>query len=434
MELSGWGKYPHIDSEVLYPLDPKDVLRRICDTAHSPLIARGLGRSYGDSALAGRVVSTRYLNHLLSFDESTGVLSCAAGVSFADILSVFLPRGWFPPVTPGTKFVTVGGAIASDIHGKNHHRDGSFTDHVRRLSIATVSDGIVACSPEQRPELFRATCAGMGLTGVILDATFGLKPVKSAYIDATLLKADTLEEALELFTVHQEVSYSVAWMDCVSPGGSRGRCVVMLGEHADQGGLGLGSRRGLVVPADLPSWVLNRPVMRAFNALYYKRLKKKRTDRRLHYERFFYPLDGLRHWNRLYGKAGFTQYQFVLPTEASLAGLKTVLGRIAASRHAPALAVLKAFGKGNANFLSFPMEGCTLALDFRLDAGVFDVLNELDRIVLDYGGRVYLTKDVRMSADTLRHSYPDWHALTRVRQAVGADTVLHSLQSQRLGL
>ena len=434
MELSGWGKYPRIDSEVLYPLDPKDVLRRICDTAHSPLIARGLGRSYGDSALAGRVVSTRYLNHLLSFDESTGVLSCAAGVSFADILSVFLPRGWFPPVTPGTKFVTVGGAIASDIHGKNHHRDGSFTDHVRRLSIATVSDGIVACSPEQRPELFRATCAGMGLTGVILDATFGLKPVKSAYIDATLLKADTLEEALELFRFHHGVSYSVAWMDCVSPGGSRGRCVVMLGEHADQGGLGLGSRRGLVVPADLPSWVLNRPVMRAFNALYYKRLKKKRTDRRLHYERFFYPLDGLRHWNRLYGKAGFTQYQFVLPTEASLAGLKTVLGRIAASRHAPALAVLKAFGKGNANFLSFPMEGCTLALDFRLDAGVFDVLNELDRIVLDYGGRVYLTKDVRMSAETLRHSYPDWSALTRVRQAVGADTVLHSLQSQRLGL
>ncbi len=434
MELSGWGRYPRIDAEVLYPLDPQDVLSRLRGTAQSPLIVRGLGRSYGDSALSARVLSTRYLNHLLSFDESTALLTCAAGVSFADILSVFVPRGWFPPVTPGTKFVTVGGAIASDIHGKNHHRDGSFTDHVRRLTIATVSDGIVACSPEQRPELFHATCGGMGLTGVILDATFGLKPVKSAYIDATLLKADSLEEAVELFRLHHEASYSVAWMDCVSPGDSRGRCVVMLGEHADQGGLSLGSRRGLVVPVDLPGWVLNRYAMRAFNALYYKRLRKKRTDRRLHYERFFYPLDGLRHWNRLYGKAGFTQYQFVLPTEASLAGLKAVLGRIAASRHAPALAVLKAFGKGNANFLSFPMEGCTLALDFRLDAGVFELLNELDSIVLDHGGRVYLTKDVRMSAETLRHSYPGWHALTRVRKAVGADTVFHSLQSQRPGL
>ncbi len=434
MELSGWGQYPRIDSEVLYPLDPKDVLRRLRSTAQGPLIARGLGRSYGDSALSARVVSTRYLHHLLSFDESTGVLRCAAGVSLADILSVFVPRGWFPPVTPGTKFVTVGGAIASDIHGKNHHRDGSFSDHVRCLTIATVSDGIVSCSREQRPELFHATCGGMGLTGVILDATFGLKPVKSAYIDVTLLKADTLEEAVELFRLHHEVAYSVAWMDCVSPGGSRGRCVVMLGEHADQGGLGLGNRRGLAVPVDLPGWVLNRPVMRVFNVLYYKRLKKKRTDRRMHYERFFYPLDGLRHWNRLYGKAGFTQYQFVLPTEASLEGLKTVLGRIAASGHTPALAVLKVFGKGNANFLSFPMEGCTLALDFRLDAGVFELLNELDRIVLDHGGRVYLTKDVRMSAETLRHGYPGWQNLARVRKAVGADTVLHSLQSRRLEL
>ena len=237
MELSGWGRYPRIDSEVLHPLDPKDALSRLCGTAQGPLIARGLGRSYGDSALSARVFSTRYLNHLLSFDESTGVLSCAAGVSFADLLSVFVPRGWFPPVTPGTKFVTVGGAIASDIHGKNHHRDGSFTDHVRRLTLATVSDGIVECSREQRPELFHATCGGMGLTGVILDATFGLKPVKSAYIDATLLKADSLEEALELFRLHREVSYSVAWMDCVSPGSSRGRCVVMLGEHAEQGTL-----------------------------------------------------------------------------------------------------------------------------------------------------------------------------------------------------
>ena len=434
MEVSGWGRYPRIDAEVLSPLDPQAVLSRLRGPAQRPLIARGLGRSYGDSALSARVISTRYLNHLLSFDESSGALTCASGVSFSDLLSVFLPRGWFPPVTPGTKFVTVGGAIASDIHGKNHHRDGSFTDHVSRLTLATVSDGIVECSRHKRPELFHATCGGMGLTGVILDATFGLKSVKSAYIEAALLKAASLEEAVELFQVHQAASYSVAWMDCVSPGSAHGRAVVMLGEHADHGGLVPGNRRGLVVPLDLPGRVLNRHVIRAFNALYYHRLRKKRTDRRLHYESFFYPLDGLGHWNRLYGKAGFTQYQFVLPTEASLDGLRAVLRRIAASRHAPALAVLKAFGKGNANFLSFPMAGCTLALDFRLAAGVTDLLDELDCIVLDHGGRVYLTKDARLSADTLRASYPGWQALAQVRQAVGADTVLHSLQSQRLEL
>ena len=204
MELSGWGKYPTIASEVLHPLNTEDVLKRISDKAHNPLIARGLGRSYGDSALAPHVISTRYLNHLLRFDGSTGVLTCAAGVSFADILLVFVPKGWFPPVTPGTKFVTVGGAIASDIHGKNHHREGSFTDHVSCLKMATVSDGIVECSRERHPELFHATCGGMGLTGIILEATFRLKPIESAYINETTLKAESLEEALELFAIHPQ--------------------------------------------------------------------------------------------------------------------------------------------------------------------------------------------------------------------------------------
>jgi len=434
MELSGWGKYPTINAEVFHPLTPEEVLRRLCDNPRNPLIARGLGRSYGDSSLAPHVISTRYLDHLLSFDESSGVLTCSAGVSFADILSVLVPRGWFPPVTPGTKFVTVGGSIASDIHGKNHHREGSFTDHVSRLKIATVSDGIVECSRERHPELFLATCGGMGLTGVILEATFRLKPIKSAYINATLLKANNLAETLELFAIHQNALYSVAWMDCVSPGRALGRSVVILGEHSDQGGLTPGKSRRLVAPVNMPSWILNRSAIRAFNALYYNRLKKKQTARRLHYERFFYPLDGIRHWNRLYGKAGFTQYQFVLPKETSLEGLGAVLGRIAASQHSPTLAVLKAFGKGNANYLSFPMEGCTLALDFRLDTSVFNLLNELDSIVLDYGGRVYLTKDMRMSAEMLKQSYSGWQALTKVRKTVGADTVLHSLQSQRLGL
>ncbi len=434
MELSGWDKYPTINAQVFHPLTPEDVLRCIGGNPHNPLIARGLGRSYGDSSLAPHVISTRYLDHLLSFDEYSGVLTCSAGVSFAHILSVFVPKGWFPPVTPGTKFVTVGGAIASDIHGKNHHLEGSFTDHVSCLKIATVSDGIVECSRERHPELFQATCGGMGLTGVILEATFGLKPIKSAYIDETTLKAKTLEEALDLFAIHHNASYSVAWLDCSSSGRSLGRSVVMLGEHSAQGGLTPGKSLTLIVPVDMPSFVLNRYTIRAFNALYYNLLRKKRTERRIHYEPFFYPLDGIRHWNRLYGKNGFTQYQFVIPKQASLEGLTTVLERIAASKHASALAVLKAFGKNNINHLSFPMEGCTLALDFKLDTGLFELLNELDSIVLDYGGRVYLTKDVRMSAEMFKRSYPRWQSFMKVRKAYGADRVFHSLQSQRLGL
>ena len=434
MQLSGWGNSPTISAEVFYPLTPEDVLRRICDNPQKPFIARGLGRSYGDSSLASHVISARYLDHLLSFDESSGVLTCSAGVSFADILSVFVEKGWFPPVTPGTKFVTVGGAIASDIHGKNHHREGSFTDHVSGLKIATVSDGIVECSRERHPQLFHATCGGMGLTGVILEATFRLKSIESAYIDATLLKAANLAEALELFAIHQNAPYSVAWIDCVSPGRLRGRSVVMLGEHANYGGLTLDKSPKLVVPVNMPNFVLNRYSIRTFNALYYNRLRKKQTARRPHYERFFYPLDGILHWNRLYGKDGFTQYQFALPEEASLEGLTVVLERVTASPYAPVLAVLKVFGKGNANYLSFPMEGCTLALDFKLDTGLFKLLNELDSIVLDYGGRVYLTKDMCMSAEMFKQGYPDWQAFMKVRKAYGADQVFHSLQSQRLGL
>ncbi len=432
MELSGWGRYPSIDAEVSHPITPQDALTRICDNGQNPLIARGRGRSYGDSSLAAHVINTRYLNHLLSFDESSAVLSCAAGVSFADILSVFVPKGWFPPVTPGTQFVTIGGAIASDVHGKNHHLEGSFTDHVLALKIATVSDGIVECSRERRGELFHATCGGMGLTGLILEASFRLKPIPSAYINETTLKAKHLEEALELFDVHHTAPYSVAWIDCSSSGRSLGRSVVMVGEHAERGGLSTGKHGRLTVPLDMPSRVLNRYSIRAFNTLYY--MRKKQTHRLIHYRPFFYPLDGIRHWNRLYGKNGFLQYQFVLPRGASLTGLTAVLRRIAAAGRVSFLTTLKALGASNAHLLSFPLEGCTLALDFRLDREVFDLLNELDRIVLDHGGRVYLTKDGRMSAQTFKQSYPRWPAFMQVRHAYGADTVFHSLQSQRLGL
>lgn len=434
MELTGWGKYPAIDSEVIYPLSASKLLNGISSGPMSAQIARGLGRSYGDSSLAPRVISTAYLNHFVRFDKTAGLLTCSAGVSLRDVLAVFVPEGWFLPVTPGTKFVTIGGAIASDVHGKNHHLVGGFSDYVTSLKIATITEGVVECSHNQRPELFRATCGGMGLTGVVLEATIKLLPIQSAYIEESIIKANNLDEALSLFEAHRESTYSVAWIDCLSSGKSLGRSLLMLGEHAQTGELTAGKGAKLTIPVDLPGLLLNRYTIQAFNALYYKRVTKNHAMRRVHYESFFYPLDGVHQWNRMYGKNGFIQYQFVLPKEAGLEGMTSLLERIADSKRGSFLAVLKAFGPANDNYLSFPMEGYTLALDFKLESGLFELLDELDVIVGDYGGRIYLAKDARMSGEMFKQGYPNWHEFLEVRNQYDPDKLFGSLQSQRLGL
>ncbi len=434
MELTGWGRYPVIDAQVVTPRSGGDIAGNLSDCPQTALIPRGLGRSYGDSSLAPRVLSTASLDHCLEFDEATGLLTCGAGLSVEEILNIFVPGGWFPPVTPGTKFVTVGGAVASDVHGKNHHLDGSFTDHVSALKVATVTDGVVECSRELRPELFHATCGGMGLTGVVLEATFKLKRINSALINQTTIKARNLEESMALFEEHHHTLYSTAWIDCLSTGKSLGRSLLMLGEHAGRGALTVGRRRRISVPFNMPGIALNPLLVHIFNALYYHRVTRRRSTRAVHYDPFFYPLDSIHQWNRMYGGSGFIQYQFVLPKEAGLTGVSAVLRRIAASKRGSFLAVLKAFGKGNDNYLSFPMEGYTLALDFKLDAGLFALLDELDSVVLDYGGRLYLTKDAHMSEAMFKRGYPRWEQFMEVRARYGANRRYHSLQSKRLGL
>ena len=434
MKLTGWGKYPTLESKTINPYCIKDVLKVISSKSSSTLVARGLGRSYGDSALAPSVINTTYLNHLIQFNQNSGLLKCYAGISLAGILDVFVPKGWFLPVTPGTKFVTIGGAIASDVHGKNHHLEGSLTEHVTSIKIATVAEGVIECSQELHPELFRATCGGMGLTGVILEATLKLKPIHSSYINKTIIKARNLEEALELFEEYQDRTYSVAWIDCLSMGKSLGRSLLMLGEHANEGNFIPGKSSKVTIPVEMPSLLLNRYSIQAFNTLYYHRVTKNYSDQVVHLESFFYPLDGIHQWNRLYGKNGFLQYQFVLPKEAGVNGIMSILKSIAKSRRGSFLAVLKIFGKGNKNYLSFPMEGYTLALDFKLERGLFEQLDELDKIVLNYGGRLYLTKDARMSEDMFKESYPQWERFMETRTRYGADQIFNSLQSQRLGL
>jgi len=434
MNISGWGKYPVVDAEVVAPRSAPQAAALFRGEAGFTGIARGLGRSYGDSSLAPRTLSTRYLDHFMDFDAASGMLRCGAGLSLAEVLRVFVPRGRFLPVTPGTKFVTVGGAIASDVHGKNHHIDGSFSDHVESFRLLLASGEVVNCSRHEHADLFRATCGGMGLTGIIMDATFSLRQINSTYLHEVTYKAANLEEALALFAEFNDCSYSVAWIDCLSRGSKLGRSLLYLGEHADDGRFDMPRLSPLNVPLDMPDFLLNHYTMGIFASTFYNKVRSRRSEHDTHYEPFFYPLDRIHHWNRVYGKRGFTQYQFVLPREAGLEGMNTILQRIVASQGGSFLAVLKAFGKGNANLLSFPMEGYTLALDFKIYDGLFELLETLDSIVLDYAGRVYLSKDVRMSERVFKQSYPGWEEFVKIRQQYGADRVFRSLQSERLGI
>ncbi len=432
MKISGWGNYPVIDSQIVTPTTHA-ALSALIDASFQG-IARGMGRSYGDSSLAPHTISMLSLNHLVSFNQKTGVIRCHAGILLADLLKVFAPQGWFLPVTPGTKFVTVGGAIASDVHGKNHHLHGSFCDHLQSFKLLLASGETVKCSKRENTELFHASCGGMGLTGIVKEATFKLKPVGSTYINEITIKTDNLAETLDLFEKSKNSTYSVAWIDCLSKGKGLGRSLLILGEHAEEGCYDIPDKSPLNIPFDIPNFILNPFTTGLFTQFYYHRILKKYSNRRNHYAPYFYPLDGIHHWNRIYGKQGFTQYQFVLPKESGLEGMNTILKRIAASNKGSFLSVLKAFGKGNKNLLSFPMEGYTLALDFKLYNGLFKLLDTLDQIVLDYGGRIYLAKDSRMSEKVFKQSYPNWEEFSRIRQKYGADKAFRSTQSERLGL
>jgi decaprenylphospho-beta-D-ribofuranose 2-oxidase len=431
-EVNGWGRYPRLQARVRLPQSASRCAQAL--QSQAPLIAHGLGRSYGDSALAKQVLGMRYLDHFVAFDSESGVLTCEAGVSLDAVLRTFVPLGWFLPVTPGTRFVTVGGAIASDVHGKNHHGAGTFGAQVLRLELLVGSGERVWVSSTEHVDLFQATCGGMGLTGVILHATFALRRITSSQIVQTTIKAPSLQAVLESFDAHASAAYSVAWIDCLASRSSMGRSLLMLGEHANDGPLVVQNRAATPVPFDLPAALLNQTTVQAFNSLYYGLARKSASTRRIAFEPFFYPLDALSEWNRMYGRAGFLQYQFVLPQAAGVAGLSEVLSRIVQSGRGSFLAVLKAFGAANANLLSFPQAGYTLALDFKVEAAVFELLNELDAIVLHHGGRLYLAKDARMSIATFRAGYPNWQSFEAVRERWGAHGKFASNQSRRLGL
>lgn len=432
MRISGWGRFPHIEAEGLHFETRRRLACRLEEL--SDCIVHARGRSYGDSSLSERVILTNRFDKILAFDETSGIVTCESGVTLSEIIDAFLPRGWFPSITPGTRFISIGGAIASDVHGKNHHKAGCFSECVVSFDLMLPGGGIVRCSREENADLFHATCGGMGLTGIILEATFRLQAVKSGYIRETVIRCGNLEEVFHQFEAHHDTTYSVAWIDCLARGGKQGRSVLMLGEHADSGRLIPPPVRSFSMPFDSPAFLLNRFSIASLNRLYYAIHPDFVDGRLVPADTFFYPLDMIGGWNRLYGSGGFTQYQFVLPKAASGKGLSSILDRISRAGMGSFLAVLKLFGPQNQNLLSFPMEGYTLALDFKIQKKLFPLLDELDRIVLDHGGRLYLTKDVRMPAAVFRSGYPAWERFAALRGHYEMDRKFNSFQSRRLGI
>ncbi len=442
MKLSGWGRWPVVDCRLAHYRGDSD-LRGLIDRSPT-LIARGNGRAYGDAAVNPELtVSMLGAGRILAFDEQTGLLTCEAGALLDDILQACVPRGWFPPVVPGTRFVTVGGLIAADVHGKNHHRDGTFGAHVESLTLATADGEVRECSRDANAELLRATIGGMGLTGVILSATFRLQRMDTAYVTQEVLPAADLDAAMALFEESRDWPYSVAWIDALARGRSLGRGLVLRGRPLERGALPprlarnprhVANRGPLTVPFEAPAALLNRLSIGVFNALYSGLGRARGAPRPVHYAPFFFPLDGLGAWNRLYGRKGFVQYQCVLPRRESR-GIGALLARVAAARPGCALAVLKLLGPRRAGMLSFPMEGYTLALDFPLRDGTLELLDALDAITHEHGGRVYLAKDACSAPERVRSGYPEWDAFLAVRaETAGAAPRFASGLSRRLAL
>lgn len=438
--LSGWGRFPEHTTTLRRPRSEYDVAKTLA--APSALIARGNGRAYGDSAIgAEQTLALTGVNQFESFDPETGELVAQAGVILGDIITAFLPRGWFPPVTPGTKFVTLGGMIAADVHGKNHHCEGSIGAHTAWLDLMDETGQVHRCSPQENADLFAWTIGGMGLTGVILRAAIRMKPVESGWIRQKTIAAPDLKAALAAFETADAATYSVAWIDCLATGARQGRALVMLGEHAKRDELPPGraaapfrtpKKRKLQVPITPPFSLLNGATTRALNRFYYARQSLKSGVQTVDWDSYFYPLDAILHWNRAYGRRGFMQFQCVLPLESAEAGLRQLLDLTARAGAGSFLAVLKRLGPQESRF-SFPMEGYTLALDFPARPVTKALMAKLDAATIAHGGRFYLAKDSRMSADSLAASDPRVAAFQAWRKSAGK-TRFASMQSERLGL
>jgi len=439
--LTGWGRTAPTRATLLAPREPADVAPALAASNGRGLIARGLGRAYGDAAqnAGGMVIDTTGLDALRAFDAERGVIRVGAGLSLGGLARLALPHGWFSPVMPGTSHVTLGGALAADVHGKNHHADGAFSAHVEAFELVTPDGAQRTVTRADDPELFAATAGGMGLTGVVTELTVRLARVESDRMVVDTERARDLDDVMDRME-REDARYrhSVAWIDCLERR-RLGRAVLIRGNHATAEQAAGGGRaayapgRALSVPPGLPGGLLNAASVRAFNELYYRRAPRAERGRLEPLDAFFHPLDGVRDWNRLYGPRGLLQYQCVVPFGADSV-LRSILERLSGERRPAFLAVLKRFGPGH-GMLSFPAPGWTLAVDLPAgDPTLVAVLDDFDREVAEAGGRIYLAKDSRVRPERLAAMYPELPRWRAVRDAVDPERRLRSDLSRRLGL
>lgn len=445
--LTGWGRTAPSVARVAYPTDEDQVIAAVKQATDRGVIARGLGRSYGDPAqnAGGMVVDMNGLDRIHSIDADTGLAVLDAGVNLDQLMRAALPFGLWVPVLPGTRQVTIGGAIGSDIHGKNHHSAGSFGNHVRSMDLLTADGQVRTVTPDgPESDLFWATVGGMGLTGIILRATVALKHVESAYFVVDTDRTSTLDETLSLFAdgSDENYDYSMAWFDSISTGDKLGRAVFSRGSLAtvDQlpkklraHPLKFDAPQLLTLPNVFPNGLANKLTFRALGEAWYRKAPKRARGQIQNLTAFYHPLDLFGEWNRAYGPNGFLQYQFIVPFEAD-AELRRIVRRIADSGHVSFLNVLKRMGEGNAAPLSFPRPGWTITVDFPITPGLPAFCAELDDLVLRVGGRLYLAKESRTTPETFHRMYPRLDEWRKVRQSVDPDGLFISDQARRLEL
>jgi decaprenylphospho-beta-D-ribofuranose 2-oxidase len=444
--LTGWGRTAPTVARVTSPATPDAVVAALLAAGERGVVARGLGRSYGDAAqnAGGSVLDMTALDAIRSIDVRRGLVDCESGVSLDRLMRLLLPLGWFVPVTPGTRQVTVGGAIGADVHGKNHHVSGGFSRHVRSLELLTADGRVRTVTPSDDPDLFWATAGGMGLTGVVLSAQIQLLAVQTSLISVDTERAVDLDDLMSrLDATDHRYRYSVAWIDLLARGASLGRAVLTRGDHAALDQLGQRQLRsplafrttGLpAVPRGLPGGLLSAATVGAFNEFWYRRAPRERRGQLQTVPAFFHPLDGLPEWNRIYGPAGFLQYQFVVPYGEE-AALRRIVETVSRHRCPTFLAVLKRFGEGDPGWLSFPAPGWTLALDIPAGLpGLGRLLDGLDQEVLAAGGRIYLAKDSRLRPEALAPMYPRLDDFRALRARIDPGNRFTSDLARRLSL
>tara|TARA_Y100000768_G_C23972071_1_gene681063 strand:- start:297 stop:1601 length:1305 start_codon:yes stop_codon:yes gene_type:complete len=428
--ISGWGLYPKTESNIY---EIKDIEENI-NYLSNEYIARGNGRSYGDSSLGTNIISTLNLNRIIKFDKKNGKIILQSGVLLNDIINLIVPEKWFLPVSPGTKFISIGGAIASDIHGKNHHLVGCISNYVTHLKIFVPDQGEIYCDNFKNNELFNNTFGGMGLTGLILEVGLNLLKIQSTYIEQTTIKTQNLRETFDIMEQNLNKEYSVCWIDTSAQKHNLGRGLVYLGKHSTDKNMHIKKLKQIEINKKFIPKLCSNYLFKILNFIFYKKNFFKIKKEKVYFDDYFYPLDKIKNWNYFYGKKGFLQYQFCIPLENSYDGILEILKEIQKNKNVSFTSVLKLMGDQNKNTLSFPFKGYTLALDFPRDRNIFELLDRLDEIILKYDGKVYLTKDSRLKKESFVRMYKNYKIFYEFRKKNNLFNKIKSFQSMRLDI